>query len=267
MSMNAVQLPRLQIAKFDGQHHKWPKFWATFLHVVNSQPLAEIEGKALEAVGGFAVAPKNYETVKPTLQQRLRRSEVLLKSLYAELHDAATPTKDLEECVASVGRIRQQLEQLGENINNAQTELCIEKRLSRWALLEAEQVKEADAAWSVRKLRDKLQAIVRIREIMRTATIGKPTHEGRQVQKQAIRTVAAIATPEQQERDKTVLLLSTFVKVRGDAPHTKTIKVPVLFDVGSERSFITKEIVQQLAIEAKHKRPLTVDGLGGTHIT
>uniref|UniRef100_A0A914ZYR1 CCHC-type domain-containing protein n=1 Tax=Parascaris univalens TaxID=6257 RepID=A0A914ZYR1_PARUN len=49
---------------------------------------------------------------------------------------------------------------------------------------------------------------------------------------QAIRTVSAIETPEQQEQDRTVLHLSTFVEVRGDAPHTKTIKVPVLFDVG-----------------------------------
>uniref|UniRef100_A0A915AA01 CCHC-type domain-containing protein n=1 Tax=Parascaris univalens TaxID=6257 RepID=A0A915AA01_PARUN len=194
MSMNAVQLPRLQIAKFDGQHHKWPQFWATFLHVVDSQPLAEIEklsyllsfleGKALEAVGGFTIAPENYEAVKTTLQQRFGRSELLLKSLYAELHDAASPTKDFEECVASVERILQQLEQQGENIDNSQTELCIEKRLPRWALLEVEQAKEADAAWSVRKLRDKLQAIVRIRENMRTAAIGKPTHEGRQAQRQ-----------------------------------------------------------------------------------
>uniref|UniRef100_A0A915B3D0 Uncharacterized protein n=1 Tax=Parascaris univalens TaxID=6257 RepID=A0A915B3D0_PARUN len=182
MSMNAVQLPRLQTAKFDGQHHKWPQFWATFLHVVDSQPLAEIEklsyllsfleGKALEAVGGFTVAPENYEAVKTTLQQRFGRSELLLKSLYAELHDAASPTKDFEECVASVERILQLLEQQGENIDNSQTELCIEKRLPRWALLEVEQAKEADAAWSVRKLRDKLQVIVRIRENMRTAAIG-----------------------------------------------------------------------------------------------
>uniref|UniRef100_A0A915B5K6 DUF5641 domain-containing protein n=1 Tax=Parascaris univalens TaxID=6257 RepID=A0A915B5K6_PARUN len=120
--------------------------------------LIVIEGKALEAVGGFTVASDNYEAVKTTLQQRFGRSELLLKSLYAELHDAATPTKDFEGCVVSVERILQQLEQQGENINNSQTELCIEKRLPRWALLELEQAKEADAAWSVRKLRDKLQA-------------------------------------------------------------------------------------------------------------
>uniref|UniRef100_A0A915C7X7 Uncharacterized protein n=1 Tax=Parascaris univalens TaxID=6257 RepID=A0A915C7X7_PARUN len=70
MSMNAVRLPRLQIAKFDGQHRKWPQFWATFLHVVDSQPFAEIEklsyllsfleGKGLEAVGGLTIAPENY---------------------------------------------------------------------------------------------------------------------------------------------------------------------------------------------------------------
>uniref|UniRef100_A0A915C056 Peptidase aspartic putative domain-containing protein n=1 Tax=Parascaris univalens TaxID=6257 RepID=A0A915C056_PARUN len=84
---------------------------------------------------------------------------------------------------------------------------------------------------------------------------------------QAIRTVAAIATPGHQERDKMVLLLSTFVEVRDGEPHTKTIKVPVLFDVGSERSFITEEIVQQLGIEVTHKEPLIVDGFGGMHIT
>uniref|UniRef100_A0A915AYD1 Peptidase aspartic putative domain-containing protein n=1 Tax=Parascaris univalens TaxID=6257 RepID=A0A915AYD1_PARUN len=84
---------------------------------------------------------------------------------------------------------------------------------------------------------------------------------------QTIRTVSAIATPEQQEQDRKVLLMSTFVDVRGDAPHTKTIKVPVLFDVRSERSFIAEEIVHQLGIETKQKRLLIVDGFGGTHIT
>uniref|UniRef100_A0A914R9K6 Uncharacterized protein n=1 Tax=Parascaris equorum TaxID=6256 RepID=A0A914R9K6_PAREQ len=78
---------------------------------------------------------------------------------------------------ASVERILQQLEQQGENIDNSQTEFCIEKRLPRWALLEVEKAKEADAAWRIRKLRDKLQAIVRIRENMRTATTGKQGKE------------------------------------------------------------------------------------------
>uniref|UniRef100_A0A915BS15 CCHC-type domain-containing protein n=1 Tax=Parascaris univalens TaxID=6257 RepID=A0A915BS15_PARUN len=146
--------------------------------------LIVIKGKAREAVGGFTVAPENYGAVKTMLQQRFGGSELLLKSLYAELHDATTPTKDFEECVASVERILQQLEQQGENIDNSQTELCIEKRLPRSALLEVEQAKEADAAWSVRKLRDKVQAIVRISENMRTATIRKPTHEGWQAQRQ-----------------------------------------------------------------------------------
>uniref|UniRef100_A0A915B887 Peptidase aspartic putative domain-containing protein n=1 Tax=Parascaris univalens TaxID=6257 RepID=A0A915B887_PARUN len=50
-------------------------------------------------------------------------------------------------------------------------------------------------------------------------------------------------------------------------PHTKTNKVPVVFDVGCERSFITEEIVQQLGFEATPKEPLTIDGFGGTHIT
>ncbi|KHN86603.1 hypothetical protein Tcan_01426 [Toxocara canis] len=345
--INAIQLPRLQIPKFDGQYRKWPQFWATFLHTVDSQPLADIEklsyllsyleDKALEAIGGFTVAPENYEAVKTTLQQRFGRSEVLLKSLYAELQDTTTLIKDLEECVANVERVLQQLEQMGENIDNAQTELCIEKRLPRWALLEVEQAKQADAAWSVRKLRDKLQAIVRIRENMRTATTEKASHENRQVQRQdgrrerrksgrvsreeclrhtsalpavtkrqierkgkardstqprkghptalcktwhrsqqgkqenprgetqaqTVRTVAAIATPEQQTHDRTVLLLATIVAVKGDAPHTKMLKMPVLFDVGSERSFITEEAVQQLGIESARKEPLIVDGFGG----
>uniref|UniRef100_A0A915B208 DUF5641 domain-containing protein n=1 Tax=Parascaris univalens TaxID=6257 RepID=A0A915B208_PARUN len=44
----------------------------------------------------------------------------------------------------------------------------------------------AKTTWSVRKARDKLQAIVRIRENMRTAAVGKPTHEGRQAQRQQL---------------------------------------------------------------------------------
>ncbi|VDM29467.1 unnamed protein product [Toxocara canis] len=41
------------------------------------------------------------------------------------------------------------------------------------------------------------------------------------------------------------------------------LEMPVLFDVGSERSFITEEAVQQLGIESARKEPLIVDGFGG----
>uniref|UniRef100_A0A915B0U6 Uncharacterized protein n=1 Tax=Parascaris univalens TaxID=6257 RepID=A0A915B0U6_PARUN len=185
------------------------------------------EGKALEAVGGFIVAPENYEAVKTTLQQRFGRSEVLLKSLYAELRDAATPTKDFEECVASVERILQQLELQGENINNSQTELCIEKRLPRWSLLEVEQAKEADAAWSVRKLIDKLQTIVRIRENMRAATKGNRRMR--------------------------------VGKFKSSEPHWA--------DICPRFTILKERLDRQLGIEVTHKEPLIVDGFGGTRTT
>ncbi|KHN89134.1 hypothetical protein Tcan_04092 [Toxocara canis] len=71
---------------------------------------------------------------------------------------------------------------MGEKIAKMQTELCIEQRLPRWALLEIEQAKKADATWSARKLRGKLQAVAGIRKNMRTATAEKQAHESHQVQ-------------------------------------------------------------------------------------
>uniref|UniRef100_A0A915AZU5 Uncharacterized protein n=1 Tax=Parascaris univalens TaxID=6257 RepID=A0A915AZU5_PARUN len=163
--------------------------WAEAGHLFGERTVQPYEGQfsrwdASSCRGFYYLRPPVMPPTSPEPGATIWEIELLLKSLYAELHDAASPTKDFEECVASVERILQLLEQQGENIDNSQTELCIEKRLPRWALLEVEQAKEADAAWSVRKLRDKLQVIVRIRENMRTAAIGKLTHEGRQAQRQ-----------------------------------------------------------------------------------
>ncbi|VDK50515.1 unnamed protein product [Anisakis simplex] len=44
------------------------------------------------------------------------------------------------------------------------------------------------------------------------------------------------------------------------------LDVPVLFDVGSERSFITDELVKRLGIKVKRKEPITIDGFGGVKV-
>ncbi|MFH4981861.1 hypothetical protein AB6A40_008570 [Gnathostoma spinigerum] len=156
-SNNMINLPKLQIVKFDGDHRKWPQFLATFQHAIDAQPIADIEkvayllsyleGEALEAVAGYTVASENHEPTKETLREKFGRPQILLNELYAELHNVQLPNKDnrdLAECVTSIERVLQQMQQMGEDIDNPQTELCIERRLPRWALLEIEQAKEAD---------------------------------------------------------------------------------------------------------------------------
>ncbi|MFH4975811.1 hypothetical protein AB6A40_002520 [Gnathostoma spinigerum] len=141
---DTVQLPKPQLQKFDSDRRRWPQFWATSKHMVDSQPLADIEklaylrnwlpeklayllsyldGKALEAVAGYNITPDNQAIVKETLQQRFGGTKVLRKALYVELQEPASPAKEFEEIVATLERIVQQLEQIGEDVKNAQTEL------------------------------------------------------------------------------------------------------------------------------------------------
>lgn len=74
----------------------------------------------------------------------------------------------------------------------------------------------------------------------------------------------SLQRPEAEEQTSIARIRET-VEAKGDAPYTKTHKVRVQFDVGSERSFIAEEVVQQLGTEAAYKETLIVDGFDGMH--
>ncbi|MFH4977642.1 hypothetical protein AB6A40_004351 [Gnathostoma spinigerum] len=82
---------------------------------------------------------------------------------------------------------------------------------------------------------------------------------------ETVRAIAAIATRGAQNPEITVLLLSAMVEVEADEPLARTLNMSVLFDVGSERSFITEDAVNKLGIKETHKETLTVDGFGGVN--
>ncbi|VDK48464.1 unnamed protein product [Anisakis simplex] len=169
-----MRLPQLQIKTFDGEARKWPQFWPMFLSAIDTQPLTKVEklmyllpyleGKALHAVSGFTVSENNYDTVKEVLIKKFGNTATIVKQLYFELQNWKPTGQQFPEMIANTECVLQQLTQLGENINNAQTELCIENRLPPWARLEIEQAKEETETWSVIMLRNKLAAMVRVRE-------------------------------------------------------------------------------------------------------
>ncbi|VDK24712.1 unnamed protein product, partial [Anisakis simplex] len=113
-----INLPKLQIAKFDGDYRRWPQFWATFEHAIDTQPITDVEkvayllsyleGRALEAVAGYTVAPEHYESIKQTLREKFGRPQTLLKELYAELQEMPSSKKDnrdLAEYVTNIERV------------------------------------------------------------------------------------------------------------------------------------------------------------------
>ncbi|VDK50514.1 unnamed protein product [Anisakis simplex] len=86
-----INLPRLQIAKFDGDYRGWPQFWATFEHAIDIQPITDVEkveGRALEAVAGYTVAPsitsqssKHYGKSLVGIQRKTHRRSAAEQSL------------------------------------------------------------------------------------------------------------------------------------------------------------------------------------------
>uniref|UniRef100_A0A914XZ98 Uncharacterized protein n=1 Tax=Panagrolaimus superbus TaxID=310955 RepID=A0A914XZ98_9BILA len=81
-----LQIPALNIQKFNGDYLKWKPFWQRFGVNVDNRPFSNVEkldaliglleGVALEEVAGFEIADENYDTVVKTLQQRFGNEKI-----------------------------------------------------------------------------------------------------------------------------------------------------------------------------------------------
>uniref|UniRef100_A0A914PCL2 Peptidase aspartic putative domain-containing protein n=1 Tax=Panagrolaimus davidi TaxID=227884 RepID=A0A914PCL2_9BILA len=126
-----VTVPDLKLPKFDGDYLKWNSFWQRFEHAVHNRPFPKIEklisllgyleGRALEAVEGFAVLEESYDTVIETLVHRFGRKPLIIKDLQAKLRriEPAKPNpQSLRSTVDLICNICRQLQNLGVNIDN-----------------------------------------------------------------------------------------------------------------------------------------------------
>uniref|UniRef100_A0AC34FGK2 Peptidase aspartic putative domain-containing protein n=1 Tax=Panagrolaimus sp. ES5 TaxID=591445 RepID=A0AC34FGK2_9BILA len=138
----ATPIPPLFIPKFKGDYMEWDGFWQRFNYAVHSKAYPKIEklfallnlldGRAKEAVSGFQLSDKNYDTVVKTLVDRYDDKHAIISELQIRLR-SMEPAKDdpssIRRVVDSVKNICRKLENQGSSIDNEPMRLDIMDRM------------------------------------------------------------------------------------------------------------------------------------------
>ena len=87
--MNTVNLPKLEISKFNSDPIKWQSFFNLFQAAVGKSPNLTgvekfnylrcfFEGDALDAIGGFSLTNDNYKEALELLQNRYGNTQQII---------------------------------------------------------------------------------------------------------------------------------------------------------------------------------------------
>ncbi|XP_070380749.1 uncharacterized protein [Dermacentor albipictus] len=85
-----TRLPKLEIAKFDGNLRSWHRFWNQFESTIHKNPALHpidkfqyltsyLTGKAAAAIDGLPLSDRNYEIAVKTLVERFGRDDVIIE--------------------------------------------------------------------------------------------------------------------------------------------------------------------------------------------
>ncbi|XP_037520857.1 uncharacterized protein LOC119397504 [Rhipicephalus sanguineus] len=102
-----TRLPKLEIAKFNGDLRSWTRFWNQFESTIHKNPALHtidkfqyltsyLTGKAAAAIDGLPLSDRNYDIAVKTLVERFGRDEVIIEEHMARLL-AVRPVHNLHD--------------------------------------------------------------------------------------------------------------------------------------------------------------------------
>ncbi|XP_065305992.1 uncharacterized protein [Dermacentor albipictus] len=91
-----TRLPKLEIAKFDGNLRSWHRFWNQFESTIHKNPALHpidkfqyltsyLTGKAAAAIDGLPLSDRNYEITVKTLVERFGKDDVIIEEHMSRL--------------------------------------------------------------------------------------------------------------------------------------------------------------------------------------
>uniref|UniRef100_A0AAF5Q836 DUF1758 domain-containing protein n=1 Tax=Wuchereria bancrofti TaxID=6293 RepID=A0AAF5Q836_WUCBA len=96
--------------------------------------------EALEAIRGD-IAPENYDLIRQVLIDKYGNPITIKKSLYNEFYSIQRNDKEWKTKVEAMEKILRQLEAIGENLEHSSIEVTIESKLPTWILDKVYQTK------------------------------------------------------------------------------------------------------------------------------
>ncbi|VDN55809.1 unnamed protein product [Dracunculus medinensis] len=159
-----INLPKLQLMKFDGSIRSWVAFKDNFLSTIGNRNLDPVdklrylisclEGEAKELVEGFPMDDESYRNLWEILENRYGDKSIIIEELYKELRELNPKTKDIKEIRKDLERIFRQLISLGEDINNNSILSMAQAKLPIFVLKRVLEEKRKCSTWDISESRN-----------------------------------------------------------------------------------------------------------------
>lgn len=172
----ATRLPRMELARFDGNILKWHQFWDQFSSNVDSRKINDVdkllylqsvlEGEAKQAIDGLDTTNKNYRIAVDTLKERYGKGSAIIDAHYVALYRIRTATSSVKECrnvFSEIERHLRVLQSLGEDVNHNHLRVMIMEKFPEDLIYEL-RLKLGNEDESIFNIRKNLEYIISARE-------------------------------------------------------------------------------------------------------
>uniref|UniRef100_A0AAF5PLT0 CCHC-type domain-containing protein n=1 Tax=Wuchereria bancrofti TaxID=6293 RepID=A0AAF5PLT0_WUCBA len=244
-----------------------------------------LKGDALLAVRSYDIAPENYDVIIGLLMEKY--SFFIRKLLYNERND-----RDWKATIEAMERMLRQLEAIGENLEHPSIEISIENKLPAWIVDKLYQLKEESTSWpcvfcnkdhwnnecniyaKLKLQMERLREITACFKCLRTGHATSDCKKGKLLcfhcksphntlldsnkEKLDSVTIANSITKKGIRRKKRTLLLFKGINVINPNRPEIQQKALTLFDIGSQLSFISKDLVYRLNLQGTKEMELKI---------
>lgn len=176
MSGVTTRLPRMELAKFDGDVLKWHQFWDQFSSNIGSRNINDVDkllylqsvltGEAKRTIEGLDTTSKNYQIAVDTLRDRFGKPSAIVDAHYVALyriHIAGSAIKECRNVLNQIERHLRVLSSLGEDVNHNHLRVMIMEKFPEDLIYELK-MKIGSEDESIDIIRKNLELIIYARE-------------------------------------------------------------------------------------------------------
>ena len=260
-----MELPEWKIPKFNGDPKTYLQWWEAFKECVHKLKISRarkcyhlvgsLEGEAKRAIAGFSPTAANYPLILARIQSKWGDNQVLAAQLNHELLQLEPPSNNvssLDQFSDEIERILGQLLEVRpeEGVDNDAISTVIKTKLPA-PVREALAVKEIESGeyWNTSTLREKLQAYIKVRKLVKGVGESQPKL-GNAPNQQQSSSKSRDSRRDRRNRDKPALDTRTFAAVARGEPAKKVY--PCLFCDSNEH--ISSKCPQYPAVDQRRRR-------------
>ncbi|XP_061717738.1 uncharacterized protein LOC133525496 [Cydia pomonella] len=170
------KLPKMELARFNGNILNWHTFWDQFESNIDNRDLKDVDkllylqsvldGEAKRALEGLDITNKNYQIAVNTLKERFGKTSTVVDAHYTALYNIKAADKsvlDSRRAYNEIERHLRVLKSLGEDVNHNYLRVIIMQKFPENLIYELRLKAESDS-YSIDEIRKQIECIISAKE-------------------------------------------------------------------------------------------------------